>query len=92
MADHPARAALPPPGRPSAHVIPFRMKPSPVERTLIIEGHLAATTDCPVCGRSEVQHAGFSCRELDLIAERIAYGRLPRWRRLFRRAPEGWRR
>lgn len=73
---------------PSAHVVPFRLKPR-ITDTQVIEGHLI-TDDCPVCGRTDVQHGKYACTALDLIAARVAYGKLPWYRRLVTRTPAGW--
>lgn len=37
--------------------------------------------ECPSCGRSRVQHAQFTCGELDTIRAWVIYGKTKRWKR-----------
>jgi hypothetical protein len=54
--------------------------------------HAAArVASCTQCGRSAPQHGRLACAAIDEIAARVEYGALPLARRLFRRAPRGWR-
>lgn len=53
---------------------------------------VVAATDCPVCGRSEVQHTNphggrrWTCDELDDIRDRVAYYSTPGYARAWDRA------
>lgn len=54
----------------------------------LIVGHLVPRDgECPDCGRSRVQHAQYSCGELDRIRAWVAYGKLPRRRWVWTRSP-----
>lgn len=62
----------------------------PAEPVRVVEIVGRIVDACARCGRGEIQHAGFSCEQIDHIAARVAYGQLPWRRRLITRKPAGW--